>query len=122
MAAYVCRICGEKANSKCVGQRSVFQDDQLEALLSHSLKFKVTRVELPGSEGCKAATKTMVELTYLASIQDAGFELISERDSLLEMFKMIRGLPQETIDHYSCMHQWKLMSAECDLGCCKHKE
>jgi hypothetical protein len=121
MAAYVCRICGEKADSKCVGQRNVFQEDQLEALLSHSLKFRVIREKVELING-GSATKTNVELTYLTGFDSGNDKVASERDSLLAMFKMIRGLSQETIDHYSCMHSWQLVSDECDLGCCKRRE
>jgi len=121
MAAYVCKVCGEKADSKCVGKRSIFQDDEIEALLSNSLKFRVKRESVELITG-KTAIRTDVELTYLTGFDYDDDKVASERDSLLAMFKMIRRLSQETIDHYSCMHKWQLVSDECDLGCCKRRE
>lgn len=139
MAGYKCPKCGETATSKCVGKRNVFPNDQLASLLTHSLKQEITYDPV--------AKKTTIKLISYNFRDDVGPDIEKNRasyeeakvkynwtsdyepyisrelqDALMwDLIKEIRSLPEETLKHWNCSHNWELTTMKCDLDCCTMK-
>lgn len=112
MSAYHCKHCGATANSKCARTRTVFPDDQMDALLSHVLKYKIT-INLT------APRSTEVSLFVHTPLEDEEGEFRSDAELVEWALILINGLKPEEIKNYSCNHEWVIDPGdECTIGCC----
>lgn len=108
MAKIVCSKCGATGISKCPSCRTVFPDNQVEAMLSHCLKTLVKgnkieiqyslskKPELSDDENISDVLKHLVEVLKYLETKDPGFK------------------------QYGCSHRWvfaKGQKSDIDCGC-----
>jgi len=101
MSNCICAKCGAEAYSKCPECRSVFPENQTEALLATCLNFK------------DETDKTTVVFKIAGDRVEALQELST---LLLEMRQGLRGMPG--FKTYACDHDWRFKPGErSSIGC-----
>ncbi len=112
MSKYHCEYCPATAMSKCAIQRTVFPDDQMDALLSHILKYKVAiNLNAPGS--------AEVSLFVHVPLKNISGGIRSDAELVEYALILINELNPEEIKNYSCNHHWVInKDDECIFGCC----
>ncbi len=130
MARFKCKQCGATASSKCPSHRSVFTDNQTDAVLSyvmgHTLEHKVTEL----SSGDVAHDYLLRVHFKNRQTTPAGEEPPSEHEIILalwaelyqHMTKIVNSSGDEndypTIEEWLCYHdEWEIMSGRCLFGC-----
>jgi effector-binding domain-containing protein len=110
MANIICTKCGATGFSKCPVCRTIFPDNQIDAMLSHILKFKEDK-----------DNKT-VTISYTAHIEDV-------EEAFKRLFNVLSRMETETAEvhgdykypsfkEYSCNHTWVFAEGEeSDIGC-----
>ena len=99
MANVVCSKCGATAESKCPYCRTVFPDNQFEALLSWVLKWE-----------CK---DDKIVVSYISHTADTVAEALEQAYSHLQQCKDRVGFVQ-----YACEHTWVFAEgAHSDIDC-----
>ena len=109
MSSYKCDKCNAEAISKCVNQRTVFPQDQMDAMITHIMKREVDWVT---DEWCT------VKLHVHVSLQDTGSQTDHSDGAVEHALIMIKELTDEQIHRYACMHNWVITEGECMFGCC----
>lgn len=138
MSNVICSKCGAEASSKCPVCRTVFPENQIEALLSHSMKFKVIRdyerggpwlqVEIfVGNDDTKDDYALAVEghKRLLARLQamETKYEVPPEKPVERDGVKYIsmgagRGGPYPSIEQWCCTHRWVFKpGCKSTIGC-----
>jgi len=107
MPRYVCSLCGAGAISKCIYQRTTFPDNGMEAILSHLLKRSVKQV-----------APRHVAVTFIVHQYLSDEDSPSDSESILNAFKMMQSIDEQTAHEYSCDHKY-MVKGECNFGCCK---
>jgi len=108
MARIVCSKCGAKAFGKCPGCRTVFPDNQSEAVLSHMLKFRVH--------------DNRTEITYSEWAEDGVTEEEAVARTLKRLYDTLRMMQQRkhgfSFEGYACRHNWVFDEGQVsDIGC-----
>jgi hypothetical protein len=116
MSNCVCIKCGAGASSKCPYCRNVFDDNQLEAAISHVLKFEVyTNKTLP-------TPRDWLSLRF-AMNDDESMEAAAAR--LLNVLLLMKKEAKEdehcqwpSLKQYFCVHVWQFREGcESTIGC-----
>ena len=106
MSNCVCIKCGATASSKCPYCRNVFDDNQLEAAISHVFKFNM-------EDGGKPNSREWLVLRF-AMNEGEGMEVAAER--LLNVLTLMKKQAKESEDgdvqwpslkQYFCVHVWQ---------------
>ena len=107
-----CKECGMIADSKCVGQRTIFYEDQIEALLTRYIK-----VRYEEASDDKAAGLVIKMVDYG---QDPNETQASRKKRLLEqLYNTMRAENFFPIKTYWCNHDsWWILNKDgiCELG------
>ncbi len=109
MSAFHCKYCNATAISKCSKTRTVFPDDQTDAILSNILKYNIVRANP------RAATVSLMVNVPL----EKGADIDRTDPELVEWALMlINELDPKMIKAYSCNHEWVIDEGKCMFGCC----
>lgn len=100
MPNVICKKCGAEATSKCPVCRSVFPEDQTDAMYSWLLKFDIAKSPTKGN--------WLDVHLFVAESEDVDKELIHLRDVLNKL----------NLEKYSCDHEWKMKEGfHSTIGC-----
>jgi hypothetical protein len=100
MSNCVCTKCGAEADSKCPACRTVFMDDQTEAMYSWLLKFNLEKDAEKGN--------WLKVSLYVADSEDEAKELEHLKDVLSRL----------NLKQYACIHQWTMKpGCHSTIGC-----
>ena len=107
MANIVCKHCGATGFSKCPICRTVFPDNQYEAMLSHMLKFSLDK------------DSGQVTITFKSFPMDESKPIVS---AFIHLWKVLKRLNQHkdglSFDKYACNHHWIFAPGQkSDIGC-----
>lgn len=94
---YRCKRCSATCESKNPITRSVFLDNQTEALLSHTLKFKI--VEEHGL--CWFRVSLLVEPT---TTELSGLQRLY---AILRRMVLYERTGYPSLEQYACIHEWE---------------
>jgi hypothetical protein len=110
MAKIECRKCGATGNSKCPICRTVFMDDQLDAMLSHSLKRNLKPSEYSGHYN-------WLNIAWLSDKDDSMEVAMNKlREVLNRMADPDDAYP--SFKQYACDHSWQFQKGhKSEVGC-----
>lgn len=110
MSNLICEKCGATAEGKCPICRTIFPDDQHEAVLSHFLKFKV-------EDG-------HVKITFLHYLSREEVERSESENVEAALIHLLNNLKAMESGHstsfksYSCVHKWVFKpGCKSTIGC-----
>lgn len=101
MSNIICNKCGATGNSKCPCCRSIFPDDQMDAVLSMIFKHTIKQE----GNGIWCEVKYLVGVPSKDTVAD--IDLLKSLKGLQTNLKMIIDNPQ-----YLCDHVWELAVGE----------
>lgn len=122
MATYKCSKCEALCNSKCIGQRSTFMEDETQAYFRSILSFKI----IP-DEGRRYRNDEKPDEPIQGMDLEVRFTLYPDKEEhtklkAFEKFRNVINDPRFKPEVVLCSHRWEIQDDECDLGCCKRKE
>ena len=104
MPKVVCSECGSTGSSKCPGQRSIFSDNQQDALFGNMYFLNHDDMNRPFIKQKGADDKN-------GSMYAARLEFLI---ALREMLK-----DETQLKAFACYHKWEMATEPCIFGCCQ---
>ena len=114
MSMYKCHKCDSKAYSKCVIQRTIFPENQLEAALSNIMSRDVEWIS-----DFYGVIKLEIYFGFPVNVPENKRNTVK---AIEHAFELIRSVDEETARVYACDHKWEIEEGECMFGCCRAKE
>lgn len=110
---YKCTKCEVPMSSKCAGQRAIFIDlahTETRMFNLDNVVYKETRNQALGY----TEVMNMAEVSLPYNTKEK-----SPEEGLKNLIDIIREATDRELEVFICYHDWELLSATCQLGCCK---